>query len=281
MQAFNLFKDPKNIALLRKRVPERHSIKALSNALVLSVKKNSVGLKKCAVLFSGGIDSSLIAFVLKDFVEGIQLYCAGLEGSKSLVRAKENAELLGLELHEVPIEKEEIPKLLDKTRTAINSSERLQLQIALPAFAAMEAIKNASIEAVFSGTGADELFCGYREFNSVLENSGYKGVEELIWKKLAGMHERNLKRELALAKHFSLDLRAPFLEEEFLLQAMAFPARKKIHSASDGLRKHALRELAFSLGLPEKICKEKKKAIQFDSGIAREMRKIFELVEYL
>jgi asparagine synthetase B (glutamine-hydrolysing) len=99
-------------------------------------------------------------------------------------------------------------------------------------------------------------------------------VEALCWKKLGEMHERNLDREESLARHFSIELKAPFLDESFILQAMAFPAKEKISSPKDELRKNALREMARSIGLPEKICSEKKKAIQFDSGIAREVEKI-------
>ena len=59
------------------------------------------------------------------------------------------------------------------------------------------------------------------------------------------------------------------------MQAMAFPAGEKILSPADELRKHALRELGRSIGLPEKICCEKKKAIQFDSGTAKELKRLF------
>jgi asparagine synthase (glutamine-hydrolysing) len=273
MNEFDFFKNPENALSLKGRIPKTHSVGALSSAFLSACKKDTAGVKKCAVLFSGGIDSALVAFALKGIVPEIRLYCAGLEGSHALKRAKENAGLLGMELHEVLICKEEIPALLEETKKAIASDSLLQLQIAMPAFAALREAKKGGFRTAFSGTGADELFCGYKEFCSVLEKGGYGAVEALCWEKLEGMFERNLKREIALAEHFSIEPKAPFLDEGFALQAMAFPAKEKISSPEDELRKNALREMARFLGLPEKICSEKKKAIQFDSGIAKAVEK--------
>jgi len=275
MSEFELFKEPGGIKELKGKIPEGHSIEALSEALLASIERNAAGLEECTVLFSGGLDSGLIAFLLKQRVARVELYCAGLEESKALLRARENAGLLGLELREIVVRKEEIPELLQKTREAIGSDDGLQLQIAVPGFAALKAVGKSGIKTVFTGAGADELFCGYKEFAIALAEGGYPAAEALAWNKLEGMHERNLKRELALAGHFSLEIRAPFLDRDFVLQAMAFPTGEKILSPEDELRKRALRELARSMGLPEKICSEKKKAIQFDSGIAKELKKLF------
>jgi asparagine synthase (glutamine-hydrolysing) len=155
MSEFDFFKKLENVLALKGRIPKTHSIEVLSSAFLSACKKDSFGAKKCAVLFSGGIDSSLVAFALKGLVPEIRLYCAGLETSPALKRAKENAKLLGLELHEVLIPKEEIPALLEETKKAINSDSLLQLQIAIPEFAALREIKKGGIRTVFSGTGAD------------------------------------------------------------------------------------------------------------------------------
>lgn len=268
------FKDKEKIEALKEKVPKTYSPKALKEAFLNAIKRDTAELERCAVLFSGGIDSSLVAYAVASEVKNTLLYCCGLPEANSLARAEKAAKRLGLKLKKVVVEKSELPDLIERTAEIIGSTDKLQIQIALPEFITMQAIKEDSFRVVFSGQGADELFAGYNEFRFVLREKGFAGVQKLIWKKLFGMYERNLRRELAIATYFGLDLRAPYLEEEFILQALAVPPKEKIHSENDLIRKHALRKLAQSLGIPEEICYERKKAIQYDTGLAKEVEKI-------
>ena len=81
-------------------------------------------------------------------------------------------------------------------------------------------------------------------------------------------------RDLALADYLNLELRAPYLDPEFMKTAMALSVSEKIHSSHDLLRKHALRSLGLSWGLPEFIALQSKKAIQYDSGVSKELKKL-------
>jgi asparagine synthase (glutamine-hydrolysing) len=269
MNVLEFFSSKENIISLKKSIPEKSSIRELSKSLDSAVKEDCLGVKKCAVLFSGGLDSSLIAKSLMPHVPEIALFCSGLPNSNALTASKESAELLGLPLKQVIIQESEIPNASKEVSNIIFSDEKLQLQIALPEFFALREIRKQGFSHVFSGQGADELFCGYAEFSSVLEKKGYLAAEALCWEKLLGMRERNLERDFALALHFSLSLHSPFLHPVFMKQAMSFPAEEKILSPQDPLRKHVLRNLARYEGLPEQICSKKKKAIQYDSGITR------------
>ncbi len=268
------FKDREKIEALKEKVPSAYSLEALKKAFLDVIERNTANLGKCAVLFSGGIDSTIVAYAVTSRVKNTLLYCCGLPKASSFARAEQAAKRLGLKLKKIEINKEKLPELVKKTIEAIGTQDKLQVQIALPEFITMQAIKEDSFKVVFCGQGADELFAGYNEFRFVLKEKGFAGVQELIWKKLFEMYERNLKRDLAIANYFGLELRAPFLDEEFILQALAFPPEEKIHSESDLIRKHALRKLAEALGIPKKLCYEKKKAIQYDTGLAKEVERI-------
>ncbi len=272
--SLGFFKSRAKIRALLSRVPRGHSLSALERAFDESIARSARGLEKAAVLFSGGVDSSLIASALSGFTE-VKLYCSGMVDSPVLGRAEKSSGLLGLPLEITSIERGEIPLLAETVSGAIASRSILQLQIALPAFCALRAVKRDSFHAIFSGQGADELFAGYVEFLSVLEQGGYSAVEEKIREKLLGFYERNACRETALARFFGLEPKTPFLDRAFMLQALAFPAEEKIFFPGDALRKHPLRELARRKGLPEEICSMEKKAIQFDAGIAGEVKKAF------
>ena len=149
MNEFDFFEVPENIKKLKGRVPASGSMERLAFALHSAVKSRSVGLKRCGVLFSGGLDSSIIAFVLKSLIEDTRLYCVGLDNASVWARAEENAELLGLPLEKVVVSVKEIPALVEETSNAINSTDVLQLQIASPAFAALKKAKASGEKNVF------------------------------------------------------------------------------------------------------------------------------------
>jgi len=268
------FKDKKKIEALKEKVPSTYSLKALKEAFLDVMERSTADLNKCAVLFSGGIDSTIIAYAVASRVKNTLLYCCGMPKASSFARAEQAAKRLGLNLKKIEVKKEELPELVKKTIEAIGTRDKLQVQIALPEFITMQAIKKDSFKVVFCGQGADELFAGYNEFRFALKKKSFAGVQELIWKKLFEMYERNLKRDLAIANYFGLELRAPFLDEEFILQALAFPPQTKIYSESDLIRKHTLRRLAQELGIPKELCYERKKAIQYDTGLAKEVERI-------
>lgn len=268
------FKDRVKIEALRAKVPKTYSIGALKEAFLHAVERSTANLEKCAILFSGGIDSTIVAYAVSSRIKNTVLYCCGLPEASSIKRASHVAKKLNLKLKIIEIDRQEIPELVKKITEVIGTADKLQVQIALPEFITMREIRKDSFDVVFCGQGADELFAGYNEFRHVLKERGYAGVQELIWQKLFEMYERNLKRDLAIANYFGLELKAPFLEEEFILQALAFPPQTKIRSADDLIRKHALRELAQALGIPKELCYERKKAIQYDSGLAKEVERI-------
>ncbi len=267
------FSSRNKVLSLFERIPKEHSLNALEKAFDKAIENNISGSRKAAVLFSGGIDSSLVAFALSGKLQ-IMLYCAGVKGSAVFKRAKKSSKLIGLPLKRIVIEKKRFPVIVERVAEAIASRDLLQVQIALPEFEAMNAIMHDGYSDFFSGQGADELFCGYAEFLSVLSSSGYKAVEEKRREKLLNFFERNAKREIALAEFFGLNARIPFLEEGFMREALAFPVEEMVLSEKDSQRKHPLRALACKKGLPEEICSMPKKAMQFDAGIAKEVKAI-------
>jgi len=128
---------------------------------------------------------------------------------------------------------------------------------------------------VFCGQGADELFFGYDEFRRLLESGKtYKELDLLRIKKIENLYDGNLRRDFALADYFGLDLKAPFLDKSFIIQALAFSAKQNVLSKNDFLRKRILRKLALVLKLQKEIAIEQKKAVQYDSGISKILKKV-------
>ena len=71
----------------RKTVPKKHSQEALLREFEKTISLQTIGLEKAAVLFSGGVDSSLIAKAVSQRVPKTRLFVAGVEGSPDLLFA--------------------------------------------------------------------------------------------------------------------------------------------------------------------------------------------------
>ncbi|MCX8189653.1 MAG: asparagine synthase-related protein [Candidatus Diapherotrites archaeon] len=254
---------------------KRPSIENLQLAFLSAISSQAINKKKCAVLFSGGLDSSLIAYAVSKKVKRTELYCVGLPNAKVFEKASKAASLLNLSLNTVIIDEERLHLLLPKIAKIISSENKMQLQIAVPFYFCMERIKEHNIKHVFSGQGADELFFGYDEFRRMLQSKSNDGLETARLDKLQKVCNLDIKRDLAIAKNFSLSLHFPFLESSFVFIALAFPPKENICGPNDFLRKHVLRKLAKKLGLPDEICYERKNAIQYGSGVSKRIKQLF------
>lgn len=248
-------------------------IQELRNSLLKAVEEETSEVKKAAVLCSGGIDSSLLAALTAKKIP-VKLYAVGLKESNAINASEKASKLLNIPLKKVIVSKKSLPKNLSKIKKILNTNNFLQLSIALPEFIALKQIKKDSFSHAFSGQGADELFFGYDEFRRLLEKkNSFNELEKLRKKKLANIYKDNLKRDFALAKHFSLQLHTPYLNKTFKKSALKFSAKENIFSKNDFLRKRILRKLAEEF-LPKQLTLARKKAIQYDSALARELKKL-------
>ncbi|GEM_PF-985431 len=263
-----------DFANFKKTVPRKHSIASLKSEFDSAIEMQTRGLKKAAVLFSGGVDSSLIAKAVSQKVAQTKLFVAGLEGSHDVIAAQKAAKELGLELETILLREEDVQRLCLKAMGIMGFFDEMQVGIAVPELACAEAICARGFKVVFSGQGSDEIFCGYSSYVRALESGGYKEVEKELWSGLARMWSRNFYRDDIILATEALELRLPFMHENFLRQAMAIPAREKILSVKDGLRKHPVREIARLCGVPDSICQQPKKAMQYGSGAQKIVSKM-------
>ena len=70
-----------------------------------------------------------------------------------------------------------------------------------------------------------------------------------------------------------VELRVPFLDKGIIDLALDIPGIYKIKDSDDILRKHILRDVAKSIGVPDYIAERPKKAAQYGSGINKILKK--------
>ena len=234
----------------------------LFEAIERSVKKRQ--FVPCAIAFSGGLDSSLLAALCRD----AKLYSAGMAGSHDIGQTKKAAQFLGLSdnlhLHELTMD--ELETAIPAVIRAIESSDPMKVSIALPLFFASKDARHDGIRVMLSGQGADELFAGYKRYESM--NSLELGIA--LKKDLENIAENNLERDDAVTMANSVELRVPYLDTNVVEIALRIAPELKIHN---GIRKYILR-LAAGKILPDELVWKEKKAAQYSSGIYSAMEKI-------
>ncbi|ASJ11000.1 asparagine synthase [Thermococcus sp. P6] len=238
------------ITELRANLKPESAEKALKNLLNHSVRVR-VG-KKTGVLFSGGLDSSIVALLASRHSE-VVLYTAGAEGSPDLEWARKASELLGIPLRERVFDIEDVRDAVRKVTFAIEEPDPVNLSIGIPIYFATRLAGEEGCKVLLTGQGADELFGGYAKY---VENPG------LMERDLLELGERNLARDDKIAMLNSVEGRVPFLDPSVVSVALGIPADLKIQR---GTRKAILRKVALELGLPKEIAEREKKAAQYGS----------------
>lgn len=226
-------------------------------------------IKRCAVLFSGGIDSSLAAYQTTKYCSKTLLVTALCRDSHDTIASTRAAELLGIEHVLVEIDENTIWHTLPEVIYAIETSERMHVEIALPFFLAAREARIRGYQLAVSGQGPDELFAGYAKHERIFKESGPEVLESSLRNEIRITHENNLQRDARAVAFNGLDIFFPFLQPSFVRTALSIPARFKINPGMTPSRKIIFRELAMSLGLPRELTKVPKRATQYSSGISK------------
>jgi len=231
------------------------------------------GIGEVALLFSGGVDSSLVAKISCEAGMKVTLYGVAVEGARDVGVIERSASELGCGLRLRILSLEEVEDYLCRTIYAVEEANVMKVGVGLPVYAAMEAASVDGFGCVFSGQGADELFGGYSRYRRIVRDGCERLCDE-IWNDVVRMGEVNLQRDGAIAMVNNVDHYLPFLDLKVVDLAMSLPADLKVKGPGDTMRKHVLREAAKTLGLPEFIAYMPKKAIQYSSGSDMAIRKL-------
>lgn len=246
----------------------------LAKLLKLSVSKRVEGLDELGVIFSGGVDSSILAALLQEISLNkkldITLYAVGVEGSKDLEGARYAAEYMDLPLKVQVLTEDLIKEHIGRVVHAIGDDNLMKVGVGLTTYFATRMIHEDGLKVAISGQGADELFGGYNRYLKSYETG------DLQWElrqDISNMYHVNLERDDACAMLNSVEVRLPFLDKSLVEYAINLPVKNKISGPGDVLRKNVLRKFAFNEGLDTEIAYRPKKAAQYGTGIDKILRK--------
>lgn len=252
----------------------QQEVTAVHDALEDAVRRQLMSDVPYGVLLSGGLDSSVISAIAKQFAakrietDGqkeawwpqLHSFAVGLEGSPDLAKAREVADFIGTVHHEIHYT---IQEGLDAIRDVIYYIETYDVttvRASTPMYLLARVIKSMGIKMVLSGEGADEVFGGYLYFHKAPDARAFH--EETV-RKLSKLYLYDCLRANKSLSAWGVEGRVPFLDKEFLDVAMRIhPASKMCPGKT--IEKKVVRE-AFTHLLPESVAWRQKE--QFSDGV--------------
>jgi len=261
------FTEPKKIAL-------EEAAGQLQTLLQESIRRRIQGLKEVAVAFSGGLDSSVVAYLAHKLGVEVQLLHVSLENMEETEVAIEAAEALRLPLQVDLYKESDVEKTLPKVVMLIEEADPVKAAIGVPFYWAAEKASEARFKVILAGQGADELFGGYQRYVSEYCQTGAEKIRKLMFDDVVHIHESNLERDLKITSFQDVDLRLPFGSYDLAEFALSLPLDCKIEPKRDTSRKLVLRKVAQNIGLPTSIAEKPKKAVQYSTGINDAVKRI-------
>jgi asparagine synthase (glutamine-hydrolysing) len=243
------------------------AVSVYEKALLASMKKRTQDFDKVGIIFSGGIDSVIIAWLAKKMVPEVICYTGGIHGSNDILYARQIAKKLNLKLRVNELTQDEVEQMIPEVINTIEDTNAGQVEVAIPVYAAVKLAHEDGINVMFSGQAADELFGGYPWYARVVEKEGYQKLRDHMTQDLLLLYKETLEREDKITMAHSIEMREPFLDIEVIRCSMGMDLKLNIKGATDIMGKHIHRKLAQKLGIPKNIAYRIKEAAQHGSGM--------------
>lgn len=246
----------------------------LEDKLKKAVEKRVQYIDEVSVIFSGGVDSTILTMLLKEISEKrklkIKLYAVGSEDSKDVIASKKIAEELNLPLKIQPVTEKIVKENMEDVVKLVGENNLMKIGVGMTIYLASKMIREDGGRIAISGQGADELFGGYTRY---LKSYKTGELDDELRHDIEHMYHVNLERDDAVSMGNSVELRLPFLDKDLIEFALNIPVDEKIASDDDKIRKNILRDLGHELGLSEEFAYRPKKAAQYGTGIDKILRK--------
>jgi asparagine synthase (glutamine-hydrolysing) len=217
------------------------------------------------VIYSGGIDSSVVLSEAVKHHENVTAFTIGAEDSEDLQISQRYCREKNIRQIIVPLESRDVrPQNIRKAIEISELNEYLDIMnavISLPLFAR---IHEEGIKVVLGGDGSDELFAGYHMYQHVSKDDESK----LLIHNLMALHRTELQRVDRCSMAVEVEVRVPFLDLKVVELALQMPMAWKVNGE---VEKWPVRE-AFKDELPEYIIQRRKNPLSYSSGLHERVR---------
>ncbi|MFH1790964.1 MAG: asparagine synthase-related protein [Candidatus Omnitrophota bacterium] len=213
------------------------------------------GAKAAGMLFSGGLDTSVLAYIMPD--AELFTVCFGRLGEDAAMAGRV-ARFLGMRHRHIHVSADEaVSSVPDVIRILGSFDPALPNDVAV--YFAMREAKRNGFSTVVTGDGADELLAGYSYMRGMDDLDAYIGR----------IADRLYFSSNILGAAFDIEIIQPYLDPRFKGFCLALPSGMKIASHEGAEHGKWILRRAFEDCLPGEVIWQDKRPIEVGSGMSR------------
>lgn len=194
--------------------------------LIAAVKKRLMSDRPTAYFLSGGLDSTLIAYIGSILTtEKIKTFSIGMKDSSDLKAARKVADILRTDHTEVNFTADEAIAQLELLIKHLASYDCTTVRASLPMFLLSKHISEKTpYRVVLSGEGSDELFGGYLYFHMAPSHEAFQ--TETI-RRIENLYMFDVLRSDRSTAAHGMEIRVPFLDKAFVRNVVGIIPEQK------------------------------------------------------
>ena len=249
---------------------------SLEEAVIKRVENTD---REVACLLSGGLDSSLIAALVKRHYKGdLHTWSIGMEGSEDLKYAKMVADHIGSIHHSVVVTEEEFLSYIPEVIKTIESYDTTTVRASVGNWLISKYIKeNSDAKVIFNGDGSDEVMGGYMYFYAApnaleFDKECVRLLNDICYFDV-------LRSDRSISSH-GLEARTPFLDRQFVSNYLSIHPDLRHHKQNEQCEKYIMRKSVELFGdnlLPKQVLWRTKEA--FSDGVSKKTKSWFEIIQ--
>ena len=211
-----------------------------------------------SISLSGGIDSTILAYFLKDRkLEAISVITKDFH-AEDLTYCQLASREFDLPLTIINAETLEILEGVKETISILKNFNDIEIRNNLVMYLSMMKAKESGLKSIVTGDGADELFAGYSFFINKNQDELEKEIERIC----SLMHFPTQK----IGKALGIDVENPYLNEEVIDLAKKIPVNLKVGSKNGKKYGKWILRKTFENKIPFQIAWRKKSPMQDGAG---------------
>lgn len=232
----------------------------ISKKLYETLKESSESCKSNSIAMSGGLDSTIIAYFLKERKPNTVAIIAKDFVASDLTYCQRVSKEFNIPLTINQVSTTDILNAIEETIKILRNFNDIEIRNNVVMYLSIKWAKEQNSSGIITGDGADELFAGY----SFLVNKSEDELEKEIQRVCSVMHFPTQE----IGKALGIVVESPFLDKKIIELAKTIPSSLKVRDEKTKRYGKWILRKTFEKNIPMQIAWREKSPMQDGSGTA-------------